>query len=310
MKVYHNIEDFTPLQNAVVTSGTFDGVHVGHQKILSRLKETAKSQNGETVVITFWPHPRLIVSPDSDGILLLSTLEEKIELLEEIGIDHLLILPFTRKLSELSSDAYVQKILLEGIGTKTLVIGYDHRFGKNREGGFDFLQDNTDKYKIDIVEIPKQEIDHLTISSTKIRKALLDGRIEEAKGLLGRNYSFSGLVKKGRQLGRTIGFPTANVHTEKTYKLIPTKGVYAVLVYLRDKVYQGVMNIGSRPTVDGEGITQEVHILNFDDDIYGEKLKVEIISFLRSEKKFEDIKDLVMQIKVDCENVKSIFNEA
>jgi riboflavin kinase/FMN adenylyltransferase len=310
VKVYHNIEDFEPLQNAVVTSGTFDGVHLGHQKILSRLKETAKYQNGETVVITFWPHPRLIVSPDSDGILLLSTLEEKIELLGKIGIDHLLILPFTRKLSELSGDAYVRKILLEGIGTKTLVIGYDHRFGKNREGGFDFLKENSSKYKIEIVEIPRQEIEHLTISSTKIRQALLDGRIEEAQGLLGRNYSFSGLVKKGRQLGRTIGFPTANVHTEKTYKLIPAKGVYAVLVYLRDKVYHGVMNIGSRPTVEGEGITQEVHILNFDDDIYGEKLKVEIFSFLRKEKKFDNIKDLVEQIRLDCESVKIIFNEA
>lgn len=310
MKVYHNIEEFTPLDNAVVTSGTFDGVHLGHQKILSRLKETAKTQNGETVVITFWPHPRLIVSPDSDGIQLLSTLEEKIELLENFGIAHLLILPFTRKLSELSSDAYVQKILLEGIGTKTLVIGYDHRFGKNREGGFDFLKENTAKYNIEIVEIPRQEIEHLTISSTKIRQALLEGRIEESKGLLGRNYSFSGLVKKGRQLGRTIGFPTANVHTEKTYKLIPAKGVYAVKVYLRDKTYEGVMNIGSRPTVEGEGITQEVHILNFNDDIYGEKLKVEIISFLRAEKKFNDIKELVHQIRLDCESVKEIFNEA
>lgn len=307
MKVYHNIEDFKPLNHAIVTSGTFDGVHVGHQKILSRLKETAKNQNGETVVITFWPHPRLIVSPDADGILLLSTLEEKIELLEGFGIDHLLILPFTRKLSELSSDDYVQKILLDGIGTKTLVIGYDHRFGKNREGGFDFLKENRDKYNIEIVEIPRQEIEHLTISSTKIRQALLDGRIEESKGLLGRNYSFSGLVKKGRQLGRTIGFPTANVHTEKTYKLIPAKGVYAVKVYLRDKKYNGIMNIGSRPTVEGEGITQEVHILNFDDDIYGEKMKVEIVSFLRPEKKFKDIRELVGQIELDCESVKGIF---
>lgn len=307
MKIYHNIEDFAPLTNAIVTSGTFDGVHLGHQLILSRLKETAKNQNGETVVITFWPHPRLIVSPDSDGILLLSTLEEKIELLENFGINHLLILPFTRKLSELSGHDYVEKILLKGIGTKTLVIGYDHRFGKNREGGFDFLKNNTDKYKIDIVEIPRQEIENLTISSTKIRKALLQGRIEEAKGLLGRNYSFSGLVKKGRQLGRTIGFPTANVHTEKTYKLIPSKGVYAVKVYLRDKMYKGVMNIGSRPTVEGEGITQEVHILDFDDDIYGEKLKVEIISFLRSEKKFNDIKELVKQIRIDCDNAKTVF---
>lgn len=308
MKVYHSLEEFTPLQNAIVTSGTFDGVHLGHQKILTRLKETAKKEGGETVVITFWPHPRLIVSPHSDGIQLLSTLDEKIELLEDFGIDHLLILPFTRKLSEMSSERYVQQVLIKAIGTRTLVIGYDHRFGKNREGGFDYLKANKERFKIEIEEIPRQEIENLTISSTKIRKALLNGNISEAKGLLGRNYSFSGLVKKGRQLGRTIGFPTANVHHDKTYKLIPEKGVYAVKVFLRSKEYSGVMNIGSRPTVEGEGITQEVHIFNFNDDIYGEKLKVEIIAFLRQEKKFGNIKDLIDQIRIDCEHAKTFFS--
>lgn len=308
MKVYHSLEEFTPLQNAIVTSGTFDGVHLGHQKILTRLKETAKKEGGETVVITFWPHPRLIVSPNSDGIQLLSTLDEKIELLEDFGIDHLLILPFTRKLSEMSSERYVQQVLIKAIGTRTLVIGYDHRFGKNREGGFDYLKANKERFKIEIEEIPRQEIENLTISSTKIRKALLNGNISEAKGLLGRNYSFSGLVKKGRQLGRTIGFPTANVHHDKTYKLIPEKGVYAVKVFLRSKEYTGVMNIGSRPTVEGEGITQEVHIFNFNDDIYGEKLKVEIIAFLRKEKKFGNIKDLIDQIRIDCEHAKTFFS--
>ncbi len=301
MKIYHSLSEFTPLRNAVVTSGTFDGVHLGHQKIINRLTEIAKVKNGESVVITFWPHPRLVVSPSSSDIKLLSTLDEKSHILADLGVDHLLVLPFTREFSELSSEKYVEEILIKAIGTKTLVIGYDHRFGRNREGGYDYLDKNASRFKIELVEIPRQEIDHLTISSTKIRKALETGEIQIASELLGRNYTFSGLVKKGRQLGRTIGFPTANVHVMKKYKLIPSNGVYAVYVYLRNEKFKGVMNIGERPTVDGEGITQEVHILDFKDDIYGEILKVEIVDFIRTETKFDTLKELINQIYLDCE---------
>ena len=307
MKVYHSIEDFKTLNKAVVTSGTFDGVHQGHKTILKRLVDTAKKMEGESVVITFWPHPRLIVSPEADGLKLLSTLEEKIDLLEQEGVNHLLILPFTRKFSEMSSERFVNSILIEGIGTKAMVIGYDHRFGKNREGGFDYLKANAQRFKIDIYEIPRQEIDNLTISSTKIREAISLGKIEQANDLLGRPYSFSGLVKKGRQIGRTIGFPTANVHTDKTYKLIPAKGVYAVKVELRNKHFNGIMNVGSRPTVEGIGITQEVHIFNFNDDIYGEVLKVDIYHFIRAEKKFDQIANLIYQIQVDIEKAKVLL---
>lgn len=308
MKVYRDLSEFTPLKNAVVTSGTFDGVHIGHQKIISRLLETAKESQGESVVITFWPHPRLVVSPDPENLRLLSNLDEKIDLLANLGVDHLLVLPFTREFSELSSEKYVEDILISGIGTETLVIGYDHRFGKNREGGFDYLKKNSERFKIDIVEIPRQEIDSLTISSTKIRKALQNGEVEIANELLGRNYSFQGLVKKGRQLGRTIGFPTANVNVSKKYKLIPTSGVYAVKVHLRGELLNGVMNIGNRPTVEGTGITQEVHILDFDDDIYGENLKVETIDYIRRELKFGDVSELVAQINKDCEAARVILS--
>ncbi|WP_341225617.1 bifunctional riboflavin kinase/FAD synthetase [uncultured Arcticibacterium sp.] len=307
MKVYRELSEFTPLKNAVVTSGTFDGVHIGHQKIISRLLQAAKETQGESVVITFWPHPRLIVSPDRENLRLLSNLDEKIDLLANLGVDHLIVLPFTREFSELSSEKYVEDILISGIGTETLVIGYDHRFGKNREGGFDYLKKNSERFKIDIVEIPRQEIDSLTISSTKIRNALQKGEVKVANELLGRTYSFQGLVKKGRQLGRTIGFPTANVNVSKKYKLIPATGVYAVKVHLRGEILNGVMNIGNRPTVEGTGITQEVHILDFDDDIYGENLKVETIDYIRPELKFDGVDTLVTQINKDCEAARSIL---
>ncbi|WP_435355222.1 bifunctional riboflavin kinase/FAD synthetase [Emticicia sp. SJ17W-69] len=299
MKIYYNLTDFEPLNNATVTIGTFDGVHLGHQKILQILRETAQSSNGESVVLTFWPHPRMVVSQDSQVLKLLSTIDEKIELLEKQGVDHLLVIPFTREFSELSSEEYVRNILIKGIGTKKLVIGYDHRFGRNREGGFDYLKANANEFDISIEEIPRQEIDNLTISSTKIRQALSEGQIRPANELLGRNYSFTGIVVKGRQLGRTIGFPTANVQVSETYKLIPANGVYAVKTFVRGHWYAGMMNIGTRPTVDGIGRTQEVNIFDFDDDIYGETVIVELIDFIRNEQKFNGIEELKAQILRD-----------
>ncbi len=307
MKIYQKLSDFKPNGRAVVTIGTFDGVHLGHQKILNRLKEKAAEVNGESVVLTFWPHPRLVVSPNEDKLKLLTTIDEKTEILEKLGIDHLLILPFTREFSELSAEKYIEDILLEAIGTQTLVIGYDHRFGKNREGGIDYLIKNANRYQIDIEEISRQEIEKITISSTKIRKSLESGDIKVANGLLNRNYSFDGPVVKGRQLGRTIGFPTANVAVQKNYKLIPCNGVYASKIFLRNEEFYGIMNIGNRPTVDGIGRTQEVHIFDFVDDIYGEIIKVEVLDFIREEKKFDSIQDLVKQIEIDCTACKLII---
>lgn len=309
MKVYYQLTDFKPLKNAVVTSGTFDGVHLGHQRILQRLKEVAENTGGESVVITFWPHPRMVVSMDSQDLKLLTTIEEKIELMQQAGVQHLLVLPFTREFSELSSEKYVQEILIESIGTKTLVIGYDHRFGKNREGGFDYLKLNENRFKIMIEEISRQEIDDLTISSTKIRKALVGGEVDLAQELLGRAYSFAGIVAKGRQLGRQIGFPTANVQVREPYKLVPSNGVYAVNVDIRGEQKKGIMNIGNRPTVDGIGRTQEVNIFDFAEDIYGEKITVKLCKFIRSEQKFADIIALKNQIAEDVHQVKSWFDE-
>jgi len=309
MKIYHNLSEFKPKGNAIVTTGTFDGVHIGHRKILARLIEKAREVNGESVLLTFWPHPKLVLSPDSHTRVtrILTTIEEKMGLLEELGIDHLVILPFTREFSELSCEQYIEDVLVSGFGTKAMVIGYDHRFGRNREGGIDYLLQHSERFKIEIEEISRQEIDNITISSTKIRKALEEGDIHTANELLGRNYDFSGTVVKGRQLGRQIGFPTANVKIPNEFKLIPKNGVYAVKAWVRGVKYGGVMNIGVRPTVEGKGITQEVYIFDFSDDIYGENVKVEIVDFIRDEQKFDGIEALVGQIKADVETAKGIL---
>jgi riboflavin kinase / FMN adenylyltransferase len=300
MKTYYKLSDFHVSSKTVVSIGTFDGVHLGHQAIGKRLVEKAKEINGKSLILTFWPHPRLIVSPNNqEDIKLLSTIEEKIELIAEMGIDYLLILPFTREFSEMSAEKYLEEVLLEAIGTHTLVIGYDHRFGKNREGGLDFLQKHASRYKLTVEEISRQEVEELTISSTKIRKALENGNISLASDLLGRPYFFEGPVVKGRQLGRTIGFPTANVSVQRGYKLIPKNGVYLCRVNLRSTVFYGVMNIGNRPTVEGLGRTQEVFIFDFSDDIYGEKLKVEVLDYIRDEQKFDGLEALTAQIHKD-----------
>lgn len=306
MNVYYGIQEFKKLENAVVTSGTFDGVHLGHQKIINRLNEVAKLTDGESVVITFYPHPRSVISPDNQIVRLLSTLDEKIELLEKSGVNHLLIIPFTREFSELSSEEFIQKILIQTIGTKTLVIGYDHRFGKNREGGFDYLKLNKEKYGFEIEEISRQDIENVAVSSSKIRKALQEGDVPSADHFLGRNYSLSGVIVKGKQLGRTIGFPTANIQVREIAKLIPSDGVYAVKVYYNEKVFGGMLNIGNRPTVDGTFQTVEVNIFDFDQEIYGENLTVEFLQKLRNEQKFNGLDELKAQIakdKITCEGI-------
>lgn len=308
MNVYYGIQEFKKLENAVVTSGTFDGVHLGHQKILNRLNQVADLTNGQSVVITFYPHPRSVISPDNQIVKLLSTLDEKIGLLENSGVNHLLIIPFTREFSELSSEEFIQKILIETIGTKTLVIGYDHRFGKNREGGFDFLKANKEKYGFDIEEISRQDIENVVVSSSKIRNALQEGDVPSADHFLGRNYSVSGLIVKGKQLGRTIGFPTANIQVREIAKLIPSDGVYAVKVYYKDDIFGGMLNIGNRPTVDGTYQTIEVNIFDFDQEIYGENLKVEFLQKIRNEKKFNGLDELKAQIAKDKITCKGILN--
>jgi riboflavin kinase/FMN adenylyltransferase len=231
MRIYYSIDDFSPVKNAVVTSGTFDGVHVGHKKILSRLTEVARKSGGETVVITFWPHPRLVLYPDDKQLRLLNTFEEKAELLKKQGVNHLLRIPFTKEFSQLSSEDFITKILVEKIGTKKLVIGYDHHFGKNREGSFEQLKLNAPKYGFEVEEIPRQDVDHVTVSSTTIRKAIESADLDTANHLLGQPYMLSGRVVKGDQLGRQLGYPTANIEIDSIHKLIPADGIYAVYVH-------------------------------------------------------------------------------
>jgi riboflavin kinase / FMN adenylyltransferase len=308
MKVYKGIAEFQQQSYAVVTSGTFDGVHKGHLKILSRLKDIARENNGQTVVITFWPPPRKILKPQMEETKALTTMEEKMEILEEQGIEHLLIIPFTHEFSQLSSEEFIRQILINTIGTKKLVIGYDHRFGKNREGSFEFLNKNASRYGFSIEEIPRQEIEDMVISSTNIRAALSAGNVDTAKEYLGRPYSIKGKVIHGNKLGRTLGYPTANVYVEDPDKLIPQDGVYAVHVRHEDKIYGGMLNIGNNPTIEGKGRSIEVNLFNFNEEIYGEYLTLEFVSFLRKEEKYSSLDQLTEQLRKDERNAKKALH--
>jgi riboflavin kinase/FMN adenylyltransferase len=300
MKIYRNINEFQTLNKAVVTIGAFDGVHIGHKKILNRLTELSSLVNGESVLITFWPHPRFVLKKDAEPIGLLNTLEEKIHLLDTYHIDHLLILNFNEEFAKLTADDFIEKILIKAIGTRFLVLGYDHRFGNNREGSIDYLNLHKDRFGIESIEIPKQEIESLTISSTLIRKALLNGDSTVANKNLGYPYLLRGFVIEGNKLGRTIGFPTANIFIEDQDKLIPKNGVYAVYVYIEGERYKGMLNIGVRPTINNDKRrTIEVHIFDFNEDIYGKTVRLELLTFMREEAKFEGLDTLILQLKKD-----------
>ncbi|MBL7890848.1 MAG: bifunctional riboflavin kinase/FAD synthetase [Bacteroidia bacterium] len=302
MKVYTNIEDFKSIPNPVVTTGTFDGVHLGHQKIISRLKEIAKAESGETVLLTFYPHPRMVLFPDDNELKMLNTQQEKIDLLEQYGIDHLIIYPFTKEFSRLTSVEFVRNILVNTIQTKRLVIGYNHHFGRNREGSFEHLKEYGPLYGFDVEEIPAKDIDSIEISSTKIRNALLSGDVKTANNYLGHNFSITGKVVGGKKLGRTIGYPTANIDINDKYKIIPADGVYAVNVIHDGKVFGGMLNIGNNPTVEGKGRSIEVNIFNFDKEIYGVDATIIFIERLRDEVKFNGLEQLKEQLSKDKEN--------
>ena len=284
----------------VVTSGTFDGVHLGHQTIIARLKELSLKFEGQSVVITYHPHPRMVLQPNNTELELLNTLPEKIARLEQLGVDHLLIIPFDNSFASLTSEDFIRKILVDVVHTRKLVIGYDHHFGKNREGSFDHLVEYGPKYGFEVEEIPAQDIDQVAVSSTKIREALRKGDIQAANRYLGYAYPFNGKVMKGRQLGRKIEFPTANLEIVPDRKLIPANGVYAVNVIVENAIYNGMMNIGFRPTVSDEKLrTIEVHIFDFDNDIYEKVIKVRMITRIRDESRFNGIDELREQLKKD-----------
>jgi riboflavin kinase/FMN adenylyltransferase len=302
MKIYHGIDDFSKLSFAVVTSGTFDGVHVGHQKIVACVHEIASRNQGETVVITYWPHPRLVLHPEDESLKLLNTFEEKAEVLKDLGIQHLIRIPFTKEFSQLTSEQFIQKILVDTIGTKKLVIGYDHHFGKNREGSFEQLKLNGPKYGFEVEEIPRQDIDHIAVSSTNIRHSLETGDIANANHFLGKPYSLTGRVIAGDKIGRLLGFPTANIEIDSKYKLIPMNGIYAVTVRHEHSIYGGMLYIGYRPTINGSKLNIEVNIFDFNKDVYGESLTVYFHELVRGDAKFSDLEQLKAQMKIDQQN--------
>ncbi|MGN6179389.1 MAG: bifunctional riboflavin kinase/FAD synthetase [Mucilaginibacter sp.] len=307
MKIYHNINEFTPVKNAVVTIGTFDGVHLGHRKIISRIKELAEECNGETVILTFFPHPRMIIHPEDESLKLINTIHEKADLLQELGVDHLIITPFSRDFSNQTAEDYIRDVLVNTIGTKKIVIGYDHRFGKDRLGGLNDLLKWAPVYGYEVIEIPEQDINDVAVSSTRIRKALLAGDIQLANAFLGYPFFISGKVGRGDRIGRQIGYPTANIVIEETYKLIPCDGIYSAKVTVKGETHKGMAYIGTRPTINGLTRNIEVNIFDFDADVYGEDIRMEFYHFVRGDIKFTGLDELIVQLAKDKEDVQELM---
>ena len=327
MKIYHNLSDFQKLDNAVVTIGTFDGVHFGHQKIIKQLVAKAKADKGESVILTFFPHPRMIIDPENQDLKMINTINEKAEILRSLGVDHLIITPFTRDFSNQTPDEYIKNTLVENIGTKHIIIGYDHRFGKDRSGNLTDLKTAGIHFGFTVEEIKEQDIHDVAVSSTKIRQALLAGDVSLAADYLGYPFSIFGRVIKGDKIGRTIGFPTANLFVEETYKLIPGDGIYAVTVEISEEVeegsvdsesrlrtsdsrlrtFKGTAYIGQRPTINGMTRNIEVNIFDFDQEIYGQDIKMNFLKFLRHDVKFTGLEALTLQLHQDKEATLAFF---
>ena len=310
MQVHKDLSALPLFNNAVITIGTFDGVHLGHQQIITQLKETAASVNGETVIITFHPHPRSIVGAYGGLVALLNTMEEKIVLLDKAGIDHLVIVPFTKEFAGSTADEYCRDFIYQYFKPHTIIIGYDHRFGKNRKGDYHLLEEVGLELGFDVKEIDEKVLNTVTISSTRIRSALLENDIATANQFLGYPYFFEGEVVNGNKVGRTIGFPTANIQLNTDEKLIPADGVYAVTVQLKsshEKSYTGMMNIGIRPTVEGKKRLIEVNIFDFDGNLYGQILQVSVHAFIRNEVKFSGLDTLITQLENDAIEAKKLL---
>ncbi len=305
MKIYHNIEEVGRVKNAVVTVGTFDGVHKGHRKLINEVCRKAKAIGGESVIVTFDPLPRRILKPRED-IKMISTLEEKIEAFSRLCVDHLLIIRFTCEFAKTSGEDFLKKYIIEPFGLKAFVIGYDHHFGNDRQGDIEFLTRMSKKYAFDVDRIAEEKIDDTALSSSKIREAILKGDMPTANAFLGYRYSMSGIVVKGNQLGRKLGFPTANIEPEYG-KLIPAYGVYAVLVKWNNKLYGGMSNIGIRPTLKEHQLTVEVNIFDFNHNIYGEKITIYFVQHTREEKKFRDLELLRRRLIIDKIKVSKIL---
>jgi len=307
LKIIRSITAFNSSEKTIVTIGTFDGIHIGHQKILKDLIKTAKKEGKKSVLLTFFPHPRMVLQKDNK-ILLLNTIEEKSGLLEKMGLDYLIIHPFSKEFSRLTALDFVRDILVNKLNTSRLIIGYDHHFGKNREGNIHQLKEYSLLYDFKVEEIPAQDIDDVSVSSTKIRTALKEGNLKTANNYLGYHYMLNGTVVSGKKLGGTIGFPTANLEIKEPYKLIPKTGVYIIKTHINTDLYTGIMNIGFNPTVLGKHQTIEAHLFDFNEDLYGKEIMIEFIYFLREEHKFKSIEELVVQLNIDKENAISYLS--
>ncbi|WP_298140915.1 bifunctional riboflavin kinase/FAD synthetase [Flavobacterium sp.] len=308
MKTFNSINSYKTSKISIVTIGTFDGVHIGHNHILQKLVYDAKNSESESLVLTFFPHPRMILQENNE-VKLLNTITEKSKLLENIGIDNLIIHPFDKEFSRLTAEDFVKTILVEKFNIQKIIIGYDHRFGRNRTATIDDLIIFGKQYGFEVEQISAQQIDEISVSSTKIRTAILDGNITLANNYLGYNYSFSGTVVKGKQLGRTIGFPTANINIDEEYKLIPKNGVYIVKSLISGNNFYGMMNIGTRPTVNGLNQTIEVFFIDFDSNLYDQKITIEILDFIRDEQKFDSLESLKKQIEIDKQTTLKFYKK-
>lgn len=310
MKIHQGIDNFKSSNHVILTTGTFDGVHIGHQKMLTNLIAEAKKNGLESVLLTFYPHPRMVLYPDDHNLKLLTAPKEKHALLEKIGIDHLIIQPFDDKFSSISAHNYIRDVLVNKLGVKKIIAGYDHRFGKNREGDYETLSSLGNVFDYSVTQITAREIEEVKISSTKIRSALDEGKIEIAEKYLGRKYSITGTVVAGEKLGSQLGFPTANIEVNYQYKQIPKIGVYAVKVEIEEKTIDGMLNIGTRPTVSNENLqTIEVHLFDWEDDIYTKSITVTLVKRVREEQKFNTKEALILQLKKDQEEVQKILNK-
>lgn len=298
MRKVKNLETYQSNDASVVTIGTFDGVHIGHQKIIKRLINTGKKEHLKSIILTFFPHPRMVLQKDSN-IKLINTIKERHDILDALGLDYLLIKKFTKEFSRLSARDFVKDILIDKLNVKKVIIGYDHRFGRNRNADINDLKNFGEVYGFEVEEISAQDIDDVSVSSTKIRTALQDGDIKKANAYLGYNFMLSGTVTKGKGLGKQLLFPTANIAIEEDYKIIPKQGSYVVSAQINDKKVYGMMNIGMNPTVNGNAQTIEVHFFDFEDDIYGEQIKIDLLNRLRDEEKFESVEALKDQLAKD-----------
>lgn len=312
MRIFQDFTGVEEIPSAVLTIGTFDGVHLGHQKIIERLNEEAEKIGGESVLFTFYPHPRMVLYPESHGLQLIQTQVEKIEKLKRIGLQNVIVYPFTKEFSRLTALEFVRDYLVNKLHVKKLVIGYDHQFGKNREGTLEFLKEISDTYGFEVIEIEAQEIDEVNISSTKIRNAVIDGDMQLAEEYLGEPFELHGRVIKGKELGREIGYPTANIEIGSDVKITPKTGVYGVKVTLEDeRTILGMLNLGSNPTVgtiNDEKLAVEAHLLDFNEEIYGQYLKIQLISWFRDEIKFDTVDQLKEQLKKDETTIRNYFS--